>query len=115
MSEDEYEQYEIREMREMFDGIYVAMFPLFSDEVLQYYISESQPSDDGQFQEYTTQSDMLHGIMGDDIRMEHNGDRYGILNDIMLSISLKDNVTAQQLTEEYMCRDFCARELFRVL
>jgi hypothetical protein len=102
------EKYEVREMREMYDGIYVSMFQLFSDEVLQYYISESQIDN-------ATHSDLLIPARRDDRENEHGDDRYDILNDIMLSISLKDDITAQQLTHEYLCRDFCARELFRVL
>ncbi len=42
-------------------------------------------------------------------------DRFNILNDILLSISLHDEATAQQLTEDYIYRDFCVRELFKVL
>jgi hypothetical protein len=103
ISTEEYEQYEVREMHEMYDGIYVAMFQILSDEFLQYYISESQLDN-------ATQSDVLIPKEGDNSR-----DRFGILNDILTSISLKDHVTAQQLTDEYLCRDFCARELFRVL
>ena len=33
----------------------------------------------------------------------------------MISTSLQDGTTAQQLTEDYLYQDFCVRELFRVL
>ena len=42
-------------------------------------------------------------------------DRFNILNDILLSVSLQDETTAQQLTEDYLYQDFCVRELFKVL
>jgi hypothetical protein len=94
-------------MREMYDGIYVAMFGIFSDEVLQYYISESQLDN-------ATQSDMLSPKMDAGLQ-KTSDDRYGVLNDIMVSISLQDDITAQQLTAEYLKQDFCARDLFRVI
>ena len=31
------------------------------------------------------------------------------------SIGVRDEVTAQQLTEDYVYQDFCVRELFKVL
>jgi hypothetical protein len=108
-------EYEIREMKEMYDGIYVAMFQVLSDEVLQYYITESQVDSQGEYREYATQSDMLSPKLGDNINVGSAEDRYGILNDILVSISLKDDLTAQQLTQEYLCRDYCTRDLFRVL
>jgi hypothetical protein len=106
-SDTEDEKYEVREMREMYDGIYVAMFGIFSDEVLQYYISESQLDN-------ATQSDMLSPKMDAGLQ-KTSDDRYGVLNDIMVSISLQDDITAQQLTAEYLKQDFCAKDLFRVI
>ena len=37
------------------------------------------------------------------------------MNDIMVGISMQDEATAEQLTEEYLYQDFCARELFHVI
>jgi hypothetical protein len=103
------DKYEVREMHEMYDGIYVAMFQIFGDEFLQYYISESQIDN-------ATQSDLLiPKTEDDDVKIGQAQDRFSILNDILVSLNLKDDITAQQLTQEYLCRDFCARELFRVL
>ena len=41
--------------------------------------------------------------------------RFGMLNDIMVSMSLHDEITAQKVMEEYMEEDYSVRELFRVL
>lgn len=108
----DYGRYETEEMREMYEGIHVSMFQLFHGETLQYYITESFSENGEPPQERVTQSDTLSGRTGgtDDIE-----DRFNILNDIMVSISLQDEATAQQLTEEYLYQDFCVRELFRVL
>lgn len=109
------DQYDIEEMHEMYDGIYVSMFQLFQGETLQYYITESD-SDNGELpQEHVTQSDTLYGKSGERTHSSDTDDRFHILNDILLSISLQDEATAQQLMEEYLYQDFCARELFRVL
>lgn len=116
-----YECYEIREMKEMYEGIYVSMFQLFHGETIQYYITESF-LENGEVQECVTQSGTLTGKSESDSggvtsgRQQYNADdRFDILNDILLSISLHDEVTAQQLTEDYIYQDFCVRELFKVL
>jgi hypothetical protein len=107
----DYARYEIEEMREMYDGIYVSMFELFQGDTLQYYITEGCIDEDNQPREHVTESDTLHGKSGE----SQDENRFDMLNDILLSISLQDEATAQQIAEEYLYRDFCARELFRVL
>lgn len=116
-----YECYEIREMKEMYEGIHVSMFQLFHGETIQYYITESF-LENGEVQECVTQSGTLYGkseaASGSTAsgKQQYNvDDRFDILNDILLSISLHDEVTAQQLTEHYIYQDFCVRELFKVL
>ena len=117
-----YDCYEIREMKEMYEGIHVSMFQLFHGETVQYYITESSVENGEAVQERVTQSGTLSGKSEADdgslVREAQNyaaDDRFNILNDIMLSISLQDEATAQQLTEEYIYQDFCVRELFKVL
>lgn len=110
-------RYEIQEMREMYDGIYVSVFRLFHGEALQYYITETYADENGIIQEHVTQSDTIFGdVQGEGVQSQdaHNG-RFDILNDIMVSITMQDEVTAEQMAEEYLYQDFCARELFRVL
>jgi hypothetical protein len=106
--------YEMYQMQEMYDGIYVAMFQLFHGESVQYYISESYYDSDNKFIEYTTQSDTIYGQTGEADGGEPD-DRFTLLNEIILSKNLKDEATAQQLTQEYLCRDFCVRELFKII
>ncbi|MDE7273886.1 MAG: hypothetical protein K2N95_12630 [Lachnospiraceae bacterium] len=117
-----YECYEIREMKEMYEGIHVSMFQLFHGETIQYYITESCLENKETLQEHVTQSGTLYGKSEVDFVSTASGiqqydteDRFNILNGIMLSISLHDEVTAQQLTEDYIYQDFCVRELFKVL
>ncbi len=114
----DYECYEIREMKEMYEGIHVSMFQLFHGETIQYYVTESSLVNGEIMQERVTQSSTLSGRSEASVSGNHQydaDDRFNILNDILLSISLHDEVTAQQLTEDYVYRDFCVRELFKVL
>lgn len=97
--------YVTEDMKEMYEGIYVAAFDLFQDEVLQYYITEKA---DGA--ELVTQSGTLTGT--DQV---HGEGRFGMLDDMILAHSMQDETTAGQLIEEYMEEDYCARELFRVI
>lgn len=60
-----------------------------------------------------TKSDTLLGKSGE--AEDGIDDRFHILNDIIVSFSLQDEVTAHQLMEEYLYQDFCVKELFRVL
>ncbi len=109
--------YEIREMKEMYDGIHVSMFQLFYGETIQYYITENYLDDDNVPREHVTQSGTLSGLSETSAASGKQGadDRFSILNDILLSIGVRDEVTAQQLTEDYVYQDFCVRELFKVL
>lgn len=109
--------YEIREMKEMYDGIHVSMFQLFYGETIQYYITENYLDDDNVVREHVTQSGTLSGLSETSAASGKQGtdDRFSILNDILLSIGVRDEVTAQQLTEDYVYQDFCVRELFKVL
>ncbi len=106
------ERYETEEMREMFEGIHVSMFQIFHGEAVQYYITEMYAGDGGQVTEHITQSDTLSNEGKVD---GGSADRFGILNDMLVSIGIQDEVTASGLLEEYMYQDFCSRELFRVL
>ena len=107
----DHENYEIQEMREMFDGIYVSVFRLFHGETLQYYITENYSEDGGTPDEHITQSDTLSG----DFAGQGGDGRFALLNDIMVSIEMKDEKTSRELAKEYVHQDFCARELFHIL
>ena len=118
----DYGSYDIREMKEMYEGIHVSMFQLFHGETIQYYITESYAEDGGYLQEHVTQSGTLYGKSEAGIGSNASGkgqydtdDRFNILNDILLSVSLQDETTAHQLMEDYLYQDFCVRELFKVL
>ena len=68
-------------------------------------------------QEHITHSDTIFGdFQSENDRTQTNQEgRFDLLNDIMVGISMQDEATAEQLTEEYLYQDFCARELFHVI
>ena len=104
--EEETVIYRVEEMQEMADGIFVKAFDLFHGEVLQYYIIDEI---DGK--EELTRSDILQGTAEPSKR----DDRFGKLNDIMISLEMQDDVTCDMMLEEYLWQDFYTRELFRVI
>lgn len=117
VSVEETDRYNIEDMHEMFEGIYVCVFQLFYGEALQYYITEDYVTDDGYEEESVTQSDTLLGDVHNE-KLENEGlmsGRFAQLNDIIASIELQDEMTSEQLSEEYIYQDFCVRELFRVI
>lgn len=95
------------ELHEMFEGIYVRECTLFAGEILQYYIAEEV---DGT--EHITFSNTINPEYED--RQSEEG-RFGKLNDICISLELKDDATAKNLLEEYLHEDYIARELFRTI
>lgn len=98
--------FKVEQMQEMAEGIYVKAFHLFHGEVVQYYITEEDHEE-----EQVTKSDV---IVGQTDALQST-DRFGKLNDIIVSLNMQDEVTAQLMLEEYLKQDYCTRELFRVI
>ena len=102
---DEEENSYIREeMRNMYGGIFVKEFLLFYGESLQYYVTESYGN-----KEQLTESGT---ISKDEELTPATAGRYALINDIALSVSLKDYSTAKELFGEYEQKEFMMKELF---
>lgn len=95
--------YRTREMRQMYDGIYVSEFVLFFGEQMQYYITE-----EGQ-EETLTESGTIQksDIVGGQIPC-----RYSLINDICIGETLQDFDTVDSLIDEYYRKDFICNRLF---
>lgn len=100
-------EYESEDMQEMYGGIFVKMFSLFRGETLQYYITEMT---DGR--EQLSESDIL---FGEDLPGAASDGRFFRINDILTSIDMQDEVTAEVLLEEYLEQDYITRQLFYVI
>lgn len=91
-------------MQEVYRGVFSREFILFFGETLQYYITEEK---DGK--EQLTESGTLQKS---DIRGEGSESRYQLANDIVISKTLEDYDTMDNLLEEYRKKEFLIGKLF---
>ena len=100
------EEYISEYMREVYGGVCFKEFILFFGESLQYYITEER---DGESQ--LTESGTLQ-------KNDHSGgandSRYRLVNDIVISRTLHDMDTMDNLLEEYYRKDYLNGRLFRL-
>ena len=108
LSADSDNDYKSVEMREMYDGIYVASFVLFFGEQLQYYITEDNEGKEGTLTESGT-------IQKSDIIKSQTGSRFSYINDIMIGETLQDYDTVDKLLLEFSKKRFVCDRLFTAL
>lgn len=96
--------YRAEQMKEAFGGVFFKEFILFFGEELQYYIMEER---DGE--EKLTESGTLQKSDQSDLE---EGSRYRMINDIVISRSMEDFDTMDDLLEEYYRKEFLNERLF---
>ena len=94
-------------MREVYGGFCFKEFILFFGESLQYYITEEK-GDDSQLTESGTLARSEEQGAGSD-------SRYRLVNDIVISRSMQDMATMDDLLEEYYRKDYLNGQLFRLM
>ncbi len=94
-------------MRDIYGGFSAKEFLLFFGESLQYYIVEQR---DGQ--EIMTESAV---IQKGELTAGTDGGKYQMINDILLSSTMKDYETLNQLLEEYYYKEYLNNSLFTIL
>ena len=104
--QDTDETYHTEEMRNMFGGVFTREFILFFGENLQYYITEEQNG-----KEVLTASDSLSVSDTSDSRIES---RYTMLNDMVVSRTVKDENTLLDIMREYVEADAFAHKVFKL-
>ena len=91
-------------MDEVYPGVYSSEFILFYGESLQYYITE----EDGESMDITESEeltrDLTHGGRTDS--------RYDMINDMLLSESVKDDPSLEDLMEQYVRLSETVEEFF---
>ncbi|MGN0131637.1 MAG: DUF5717 family protein [Lachnospiraceae bacterium] len=103
---NETDQYCREEMTEIYPGIFQKEFRLFWGERLQYYVTQEQNGEE-QF--------VLSGSMEQSEAMYESGHgRYHLLNDIALSMELRDYDTADVLAKEYVRNEFLTKEMLKI-
>ena len=103
---DDDENYHTEEMRNMFGGVFKREFILFFGENLQYYITEEQNG-----KELLTASDSLSVSDTSDARVES---RYSMINDMVVSRTVKDDNTLLDVMREYVEADAFTHKVFRL-
>ena len=101
------EEYVSEYMREVYGGVCFKEFILFFGESLQYYITEERDGGEPQLTESGT-------LQKSDIRIDGIDSRYQLVNDIVISRTLQDMETMDNLLEEYYRKDFLNGRLFRL-
>ena len=100
----ESDEYKAEYMRDVYGGVCFKEFVLFFGESLQYYITEELNGE-----ERLTESGTLQNS---DAAAGGEGGRYHLLNDLVLSKTLEDYDTMDNLLEEYYRKEFLNGQLF---
>ncbi len=103
----ESDEYMSEYMREVYAGVFFKEFILFFGENLQYYIMEEDENG-----EQLTESG---NIQKSDIVNGNGGNRYDLINDMIISKTLQDYDTLDGLMEEYFRKDYLNEKLFKLL
>ncbi len=102
--DDENNGYSRDEMTNVYGGVFVKSFLIFFGESVQYYITEENGS--------TSKLTESGNLSKNDVDGDMYEDRYSLVNDIAISVTLKDYDTALQLLEDYKYRLYITDNLF---
>ncbi|MBP3422006.1 MAG: hypothetical protein J6K37_07035 [Lachnospiraceae bacterium] len=94
------------DLQEVYPGIYQKAFRLFWGERLQYYVTQQL----GEEEQFVMSGSMERGETMD----ENSQGRFRMLNDIALSVELRDYHTAETLIQEYAQHDFMTSKMLRI-
>ena len=97
-------EYRKEEMRNLYGGIYVKSFILFSGETVQYYITEQNGN-----KEQLTRSSTAERT---ETEQEYPAWRFSMLNDAVLCKENRDYEGACRALTEYRKKEFMIREIF---
>lgn len=104
-NDNESEEYRKEEMPHMKGGIYVWSYVLFYGERIRYYITEEESR-----QEKLTASDSLEQ---NEKRHEHTDYMFDMINNIVISKDLRDDLTFIQLANEYTKKKHITSSIFK--
>lgn len=102
---NEEKEYTTEEMKCCFTGMYTKSFTLFYGEKLNYYITEIS---DGESRVTESKDHQL-----DDRNVEASQSRYGMLNDILMCMEMKQEGMISELAGKYYVNNELVKHLFR--
>ena len=98
------QEYQSENMRDVFWGICCREFVLFFGETLQYYVTEEQ----GGEEIMTANGSLQH----QEVSPETAGTKYGMVNDMVTSLGMRDGDALDETLEQYYFKEFCGENLF---
>lgn len=104
-NDEEVEEYKKEEMPHMIGGIYVWSYVLFYGEKIRYYITEEESR-----QEKLTSSSSLEK---NEKKTDNADSMFGMINNIVISRDLKDDLTFIHLAEEFSKRRYITNQIFK--
>lgn len=100
-------EYAVEDMKMMYDGMFVKAFSLFYGESIQYYITEEY-----QGEIHHTESKVL---VYEEMSEEVSEGKYEMINDILASRALGDEVTFEKMLRGYAVTDYVATQIFKIV
>lgn len=101
------EEFNSEDMVEMYDGIYVKTFVIFFGELIRYYITEEH---DNSIEVKESNRLTCNNIPGDN---DHS--RYNLINEMIISDTLSDEITLKSNIDEYKRLDAATKQLFKLI
>lgn len=101
------ENFVTEDMVDMYGGIFVKQFVMFFGESVQYYITEERGN-----QVEVTESSRMNS---NDVYADWDESRYGLLNQMLISSTLQDDMSLYQNMKQYEGFDEVTRQVFRIL
>jgi hypothetical protein len=109
-------EYQVCDLRQMYDGIYATSFIVFYGEQIQYYITEEPEErldENGHVKpQKLTESGVL-SVTDENFTAGLRQGMYGLINDMMMSEALNDDRAQFKLASEYFKNKFLVEEFFK--
>ena len=102
------EDFQVEQMENLYEGIFVRDFTLFHNETLQYYVEEVPIEGEPIITESIT-------IRGDELQRDEEEDKYGQINMMLVAREMKDEKTLLSLIRNYAKTEYAMRKVFKGL
>lgn len=109
-------EYQVRDLKEMYEGIYATYFIIFYGEQVQYYITEEPEQrldDNGNIKPMKLTESGILSVDDESFSSDAGKGMYGLINDMMMSENLNDDKAQFKLASEYFKNKFLVEEFFK--
>ena len=105
-SDGEGEEFIAEDMKDVYEGIFVKPFVLFFGDMIQYYITEEKDN-----QVEVTESNR---ISNNDVYGEKDQSRYNLINQMIISTTLQDDMSLYRNMKQYSGYDEVTKSVFKI-